>query len=481
MKIMNYFFVFLPLTIVALNLTGLLSGSVLWVFSVSILALLFCTQLLTAVFFFPNSSVSIRQNWADFSFDSVGVFSEGNFQWDRLGLFAAALIVLVCWTTLWYRRQDFEINKTFQGILAAGLTAILGALAAQNVGALSSFFIFFFVVKIFSMGLEQGEHLDSSMKEVVANSVFGVCLIWIAMLIMSKEGAEALSQWLLLKNFGNAETVKISAFLLVIVATFLIGGIYPFHSPLLRTLKLDGPWNPFFLAVQPTFSALFLFRFFPFTFATELQQFSYYFVVIIVIFILMVVWTLLAAKSLKDKIFWQQQFLNLAIMVGFFSLNEKGWEGATFLYVQQLVSMPLMLFVSVECTARGGFLGIKNLINSPRLGFCLTSGILLSSVFPFSMGFWGIILIIWSASNMGYLVLIALCFALVMYLFAYREIFLQDMPSEIKVGQVFTDLGYRELVSFLPLFLILLFCGIFPTLIWSPISSGIVSSLYMFH
>jgi NADH-quinone oxidoreductase subunit M len=158
------------------------------------------------------------------------------------------------------------------------------------------------------------------------------------------------------------------------------------------------------------------------------------------------------------------------VAIGFFSLNPKGWHGGSVLLLFQSLAIPFVLIV-LSCHERRPPLAISRITDFPVFALSTVSAVLFALFLPVSIGFYGVLLVVWSLvpTQEWYLAFVILSIPIIA-LAGIKSMFFQvgdNIRHEEK--REFYDLTYEEVLAILPIGAILLFLGLMPKVIMGPI------------
>jgi NADH:ubiquinone oxidoreductase subunit 4 (subunit M) len=171
-------------------------------------------------------------------------------------------------------------------------------------------------------------------------------------------------------------------------------------------------------------------------------------------------------------VFWLQQILLSLIAVGFFSLNGKGWLGACVLLFFQSLALPFFLIV-LSCHERRERLPGRKIIDFPLFALSTAWAALFALFLPVSVGFYGVLLVIWSlATGFGWFLPFVIVSIPIVAIAGMNSMFF-DLGERPEGGErPFHDLTVEEILAILPIGSALLILGLMPKIVTGPIGAA---------
>lgn len=210
---------------------------------------------------------------------------------------------------------------------------------------------------------------------------------------------------------------------------------------------------------------------------------------IAILCVIMVIYTAMIAFAQKDmkQVIAYSSISHMGIIVlGTFSMNIEGISGSVFFMLSHgiisgaLFMMVGMLYDRTHTKMISHYGGIA--LVAPKLSIFFAIMLMGSIGLPLTMGFVGEFLSLFGFFNVNiYLTLFAgsgIIFGAIYMLHLFRKVFLGEIQQ---ANQALKDLNRRELVSLLPLVVIVLWLGIYPKPILSPIDSAVKNLVFFMH
>lgn len=466
---------FAPLFILLFSSLGSLQKKKLWWLSFSIhsLSVLFFL-LLTTRFYFNDPSPSTDQS---FLFFQGNMWSEGTFfSWDYESCLLALSSSLLVTCLHFLSRKVFEESRSIVGAIAAYQFSILGALGSASLFLFAFFFVAAILPRIVLIGLNSDETRVEAAKETGFFSYLSFLCLLICFLVFSDHYRGLAQDWF--RVVGGQYEIRpgTMGFFLLFLSSIIGSGIFPFHGTLRKVFALESSDLVIPIMIQPVLGITLLFRFATKMFPAELQEFSPWLLIIYACATIYSSIGFAGAQSGRKRIFWLQQLVLSFVLVGFFSLNNKGWHGSLTLLFYQALSVPLAMMMLVCHERRGYNFSPQKMQAYPLFGLATIGSSLFVLCAPISMGFYGLLLILWSLSADHSKILPVAVLSLPILVWAGMKIMFFNLgsrdPKESNEENMFTDLNRFELISILPLSLLLFAFGIFPRVVMSPIGNG---------
>lgn len=471
--------IFLPL-LVTIAACGFTRGKRLWVLSLFVHVLSWlCLVFLAAGFYSPaNFTASIfspvllaKSNW------SPGT----GFHWE----FHAALLALaVSSVTVCYHflaRELLEKSRASTASLSAYLTCILGALGADHLLLFSVLFAGALLPRFIFSGMDAKENRIAAVREASFLSILAVLSLLLCVLAFSEEFRASLGDWFRLSGSSQVVLPGTIGFGLLLLAFAIGAGIFPFHGSTRRIFEMESVEKAVPLALQPLLGFTLISRFMVKLFPAELVLFGPY---LLAFFSLSAIYCALSfrgAVRARDRVFWLQQSVCSLIAIGLFNLNAKGWHGAMTLLFFQSFSIPFVLFVLACHERRGVPLPLQRVREFPAFALSTAAAALFALFLPVSIGFYGVLFVIWSLSGGSAWPLPVVILAVPVIAFAGMGIMFfrldGDGASSGTGSGEFRDLVWEEVAAIAPLGLVLLLLGFLPSLLLGPIGISVAALL----
>jgi hypothetical protein len=158
-------------------------------------------------------------------------------------------------------------------------------------------------------------------------------------------------------------------------------------------------------------------------------------------------------------------------------------DGALVLEVFECISIPFLLVVLACHERRPEMPPAREIGRYPAFAVSTAFAVLFALLLPVSVGFYGVLLVMWSLVGLQQwplpflilsILLIALAGVRIMYFY------LGEGPRGLSAGGEFKDLGGDELLAMLPLGFALLFLGLIPRLLMGPMGISVSGTLRAF-
>jgi hypothetical protein len=312
----------------------------------------------------------------------------------------------------------------------------------------------------------------ASVSDTAAIGLAGVLLLGLVGLLQGEAYRELVGQWFRL-DFGSYEiTAGSLGFLLLTLGVALVSGLFPFHGSLRRIFEVVTLEKAVFGPLQTVTALWILFSIAPQIYLSEMNRFSAWLSVVSVIGVFFSSLFLLAAQQIRGKLFWLHQFIGCFSLLGIFLLTPKSWHGVLILLGSMALAMALVVF-ALGCRSRRpeGTWGLR-----PKLGTLLVLAILSAFLFPLSAGFYGGVLVFWDALRAGGVVAVAAAVSLPLFFWGARGLFsMEDFGERDTELATSGDLSASEWLALSPLVVLLMFSGLVPKLILSPLGRVIES------
>lgn len=398
------------------------------------------------------------------------------FPFAALGLAACAVIVSVHFIA----RSILESSRACVAGLAGFLCCILGVLGADHPLLFCVFFAGSLVPRWVFHGLDShGPNRIEAVKETAFLSVIALLCLLVCVLAFADPFRGTLLDWFRVDIGDRAVFPGGIGISLLLLAAAIGSGVLPLHGNARRIYQMGELERAVPLALQPIIGFSLLFRFAPAAFPQELRVFGPALLGFFAVGVAYCAVGFLGSKFARDRVFWLQQALSCYVAVGFFSLTTKGWHGAQVLLFFEVLAVPFFLLV-LACHERR-----PSLSSATEIGmypaFALSTGLaaLFALFLPVSVGFYGVLLVIWSLVGAYRWPLPFVLFSLPLIAFAGVRIMyfrLGERTAPAEPGE-FRDLRSDEIIAILPLGLALLLLGLVPRLVMGPIGQAVSGAL----
>lgn len=468
---------FIPL-LVTIAACGPGRGKKLWGFSLFVhLISWFCFLVLAASFYSPSDfagtaaspAILAKSAWSE----HVGL---------RWAFHAAILALAVSSVTVCYHflaRGLLEKSRASVASLSAYLTCVLGALGADHLLLFSVFFAGALLPRFIFSGVDAQENRIEPVREAAFLSMIASLSLLLCVLAFSEEFRGSITEWFRLSGSTYVVMPNSIGFALLLLAFGIGAGIFPFHGSTRRIFEMESVERAVPLALQPLLGFTLLSRFVVELFPAELVTFGPYLLAFFSVGAMYCALNFLGARQARDRVFWLQQSVCSFIAIGFFNLNAKGWHGSLILLFFQTLSVPFMLFVLTCHERRSGMLPLQRVREFPAFAVSTAAASLFALFLPVSLGFYGLLFVIWSLSGVHGWPLPVVTLAVPVVAFAGMSImfFRLDGESADSGSGSFHDLVWEEVMAIAPLGLVLLILGILPSLLLGPVGISVAGLL----
>lgn len=462
---------FLPFLVI-LAAVGFLRGRRLWLFSLGVHSLsLVCLALLTAGFYSGAAggpvyvvSPTLLGGGAWSSHTSL------SWMFHNAALSLAAATVVLCFHFI--GRPHLERSRATLGGMAGYLGCLLGALGAGNLFLFSLFVAGAIVPRFIFAGVDaKGEGIEAA-KETGFLSIVALFCLLICVLVFSDAFRPALDQWFVIDGGTHAVLPGSIGFTLLLLAMAILAELPPFHGGGRKAFELYSIERAVPLALQSLFGFVLLFRF-----SIELfpKEFLHFGPALLGFFSLGTAYSaanLVGARGARDRIFWLRQCSLSLAAVGFFSATPMGWHGGAVLLFFQALSVPFLLVVLACHERRPGQWAIARIGEFPLFSVSTAAAVLFGLFLPVSVGFYGVLLVVWSlvGTRPWYLPFVILAVPVVA-LAGIRMMFFHLGGGERRDPEAapMSDLSREEVAAILPLAALLFLLGLVPKILMGPI------------
>jgi NADH-quinone oxidoreductase subunit M len=470
---------FIPLGVVGLAAFGPLRERKLWTLSLALqLASWACFALVTLELYStrnqPGSSV-------------VTAFLLPESQWSpatplRWTFPFAALSLAACSVVVSFHfiaRRTLESSRASVAGLAGYLCCLLGVLGADHPLLFCVFFAGSLVPRLVLQGLDARGNRIEAVKETAFLNVLAFFCLLICVLAFAAPFRTTLPDWFRVDLGDRIVLPGGIGISLLLLAAAIGAGVLPLHGNARRIFQMGELERAVPLSLQPLVGFSLLFRFGPAAFPQEFRAFGPFLLGFFAIGVAYCAVGFMGAKQARDRVFWLQQALSCYVAVGFFSLSAKGWHGAQVLLFFECLAVPFFLLVLSCHERRPSLSSAREIALYPA--FALSTGLaaLFSLLLPLSVGFYGVLLVIWSLVGAYTWPVPFVLFSLPLIAFAGVRIMYFRLGERAvpEAGAEFKDLGFDEIVALLPLGLTLLVLGLLPRVVMGPIGQAVSGAL----
>lgn len=460
---------FLPFVVLLLSCWGPVTGRGLWRISLLLnLVSWACFVFLSAGFYTGNIP---PDGLASSPLILAGhPWSEGlGLQWDFQSaiLSLAASSVIVCFHFL--ARRKLEISRATTAGVCAYLGCLLGALGAGQLMLFSIFFAGSLLPRFIFTGADSRGAGINAVRESAFLGILALFSLLLVVLAFSAPFKESLSSWFQLSSSTRVVLPGAIGLSLLLFATTIGAGIFPFHGNARKVFELETMERAVPLALQPLFGFVILFRFAVDLFPGEFQSFSPYLQGFFSLALAASAVSFFGSRSSRERVFWLQQAVNCLVAVGFFSLNRKGWHGASVLLLFQSLVFPFFLIV-LTCHERRPALPIARIAEFPAFALTTAAAVLFTLFLPVSIGFYGVLLVVWSLveHREWFLPFVIVAIPIIVIGGITTMFFRLGGNRSAENKSEFQDLTFEEMVAIFPIGIVLLLLGLVPKVLMGP-------------
>jgi NADH:ubiquinone oxidoreductase subunit 4 (subunit M) len=472
---------FIPLFLVGLAALGPFRGRNLWTISLALL--------LSSWACFAIVVVQLYSGRSELGFSIASPMILPANQWSesaplRWTFPFAAISLAACSVVVSFHfigRRILENSRASLAGLAGYLGCLLGMLGADHPLLYCVFFAGALLPRLVFHGLDSEDSRIDAVKEVAFLSVIALLSLLVCVLAFAEPFRSTLGDWFRIES-GNRVVLPGSIGISLLLLSAAIGsGLLPLHGNARRIFQMGELERAVPLALQPLVGFCLLFRFGPSAFPEEFRTFGPWLLGFFSMGIAYCAVGFLGSQRARDRIFWLQQVLSCFVAVGFFSLGVKGWHGAQVLLFFECLAVPFFLLV-LTCHERR-----PKLSSAREIGlypaFAISTGLaaMFALFFPVSVGFYGVLLVIWSLVGIYHWPLPFMIFSLPLIAFAGVRIMyfsLGDRMGKAEPSpQKFLDLQSDEIAALLPLGLALIILGLAPRIVMGPFGQAVTGAL----
>lgn len=475
---------FLPFLVLLAASWGPLRGKKLWFFSLVVHALSFACLFLLMAGFYTQSVPEGGEVSAPLQMSIEPWAGNVSLVWSyQSGLLAlAAAAVVFCFHFL--ARSRLQDSRSTLAGMAGYLGCLLGALGADHLFLFAIFFAGSLVPRFVFAGVESREKGIDAVKETGFLGIVALFCILTCVLVFTGPFEKVSRDWFQLHNSAYVALPGAIGFGLLLFASALAAGIFPFHGNARKAYELESMERAVPLALQPLFGFALLFHFSVELFSKEFRAFSPFLLALFSFGLAGCALGFLGSKLARDRVFWLQQAMNCLVAIGFFTMNPKGWHGANVLLFFMSLSIPYLLIVLSCHERRPSPMPISRIREYPYFALSTVSAVLCGLMLPVSLGFYGVLLVVWSMVGAQSWLLPFVIAAVPVIAFAgIKVMFFHLAPTPATAGgaaaegEGFRDLSSEEVLALLPIGAILLFLGIVPKLVLGPMGVSAAAML----
>lgn len=459
----------MPALVVLAGLSGRVRGSRLWFVSVSshLVSLLCFLGLLLSFYFFKTEAPLAQVSSPDAS-----TMLQLRLHWDYWATLLSFFVCVIFTSLHFFSPHFFSRFAAPISALAAYEICFFGAVSSLNLFSFSIFLLAAILPKVILVGTDRWSGRFSLSMETAFLHITSAILLLVCVWIFSGTSSDR-DHWFIIT--GSETEVKSGAlglFLLLTAAVFC-SGFFPLHGSSRKVFSLCSMERVIVLSIQSVWGFLLLFRFGPVFFYEEITAYAIILLFFFSAVLLFSAISFLGAARGRERVFWVQQILNNAALVGFWALSYRGWHGALTLISFQLLVVPfslMLLFYYEEhreafSFGRGSWSGVL-LITS-------MIGVLSILCLPVSVGFYGFFLVVSSLISVSMLSLGLFLLATLFFVAAgLRILFFRFDADGDEAPARGVVLGSRAIWSLVPIALLLLLLGALPRVLMSPLGQS---------
>lgn len=374
-------------------------------------------------------------------------------------------------------RRSLEDSRATVGSLGAYATCLIGALGTDNLLLFATFFAGSMLPRFIFSGVDAAPSRIGTVREAAFLTISAVLSLILCVLAFSGEFRPTLNEWFLLNGQHHFVLPGAIGLSLLLFAAAIGAGFFPIHGSGRRIFEAETIERAVPLALSPLFGFILLTRFAPLLFPAELVRFSPYLLGIFSVGALYCALCFMGAKQGRERVYWLQKAMGAFVAIGLFSLDPKGWHGALILLLFQTLVIPFVLFVLI-CQERRGPIPLARVKDYPLFAFSAATAALSALFLPISMGFYGVLFVIWAlAGKFDWPLLVTLISVPIIAFAGMNILFFRLEEAGSGARGDFHDLVMEEVAAIAPLGFILLLFGFLPKLLLGPIGSSVASVL----
>ena len=411
-----------------------------------------------------------------------------------LGVDGISLLVLMSCTVLF--PLIFCVLKTQKSSFYANLLicqgAMIGAICATD---LILFYVFWEVMLLpvfFTIGLFGGKNRIAATLKITIYTIAGSLLMLVALIYVAVSYHNLFGEWTF--NMVQLSALNLSggfaatAFLMFMIAFAIKIPIFPFHTWLPDAYTEAPAATTFVLsAIMAKIGVYGMIRFVIPFFAPEFISWAGCFLFLGIIGMIYCGMAAIAQKDMKRMLAFSSASHMGVIAIGVCALNSQALTGSLFQIAAHATSTGvLFLFVGLmeerlKTRDIGALGGVA--YRAPIFATFFAVAMLASVGLPGTSGFIGEFLIILGtvkySALFGILTGLTLIVGVCYMLWMFQRVFFE---KESEASAQFTDLNFREIISFLPVLILILVMGIFPQVFIAKIEPAVqkqIAELYV--
>jgi len=394
---------------------------------------------------------------------------------DGLNLFLIALTALL-WVPcmLWAALRTEERSRHFMFHMALGETAVLGAFCAQDLALFVVFFDLMLVPFYFLIGgWGAGDRVRATTRFVIYTLVGSLLMLAgaIALGVIAADGGNVSFSFAVLEDRIVGEGTQKWIFLMFAVAFLVKAPLFPFHGWVVDTYRATP--TPVLVVLSAVLSKVGVYGFLRIVLPILPDASEYFQELMLVLAVFSILYGSVLAFS-QDEARMVVAYSSIAqlgfIVLGIFSLDEKGAQGALMQMVNHgLVVAPLFFIIAVLTARAGGAIALDRMggmaLRAPVLAALFLVVTLATLAMPGSPNFVGEILILFGTFEDKLVYGLVASAGVVLAAVYMIRVFQRSMHNRLVPGEEPVDLGGLELAAIVPVTLVVVALGVYPQVV----------------
>jgi len=393
---------------------------------------------------------------------------------DGLNLFLIALTALL-WApaTLWSAVRMDERRKLFMFHMALGETAVLGAFCAQDLALFVVFFDLMLVPFYFLIGgWGTGDRVRATTRFVIYTLVGSLLMLAgaVALGVIAADGGELSFSFAVLEQRVVGEGTQKWIFLLFALAFLVKAPLFPFHGWVVDTYRSTP--TPVLVVLSAVLSKVGVYGFLRIVLPILPDASEYFQELMLVLAVFSILYGSVLAFSQEEArlVVAYSSIAQLGfIVLGIFSLDDKGAQGALMQMVNHgLVVAPLFFIIAVLSARAGSAVSLERMggmaLRAPVLAAFFLVITLATLAMPGSPNFVGEILILFGTFEDNLVYGLVASTGVVLAAVYMIRVFQRAMHNRLVPGDEPVDLGGLELMAIVPVTLVVVALGVYPQL-----------------
>jgi len=394
---------------------------------------------------------------------------------DGLNLFLIALTALL-WAPcmLWAALRTEERSKLFMFHMALGETAVLGAFCAQDLALFVVFFDLMLVPFYFLIGgWGAGDRVRATTRFVIYTLVGSLLMLAgaIALGVIAADGGDLSFSFAVLEDRIVGEGTQKWIFLMFAVAFLVKAPLFPFHGWVVDTYRATP--TPVLVVLSAVLSKVGVYGFLRIVLPILPDASAYFQELMLVLAVFSILYGSVLAFS-QDEARLVVAYSSIAqlgfIVLGIFSLDDKGVQGALMQMVNHgLVVAPLFFIIAVLTARAGGAIALDRMggmaLRAPVLAALFLIVTLATLAMPSSPNFVGEILILFGTFEDKLVYGLVASTGVVLAAVYMIRVFQRSMHNRLVPGEEPVDLGGLELAVIVPVALVVVALGVYPQVV----------------